>query len=80
MSSDNFTYVAPYRANTSVDHGGILLIVDAVGLIIAVFFLILRVTISKRDAVNGISIFKDDLLCFAAMVTYLQNFPSFYMH
>jgi hypothetical protein len=68
MSSDNVTFTAPYAAVSSTDRGGQLVIVNIIGLTVALFSVALRVHISRRETENGFAFYKDDLLCFVAAV------------
>jgi hypothetical protein len=71
----NGTYSTPYAAITSTDHGGPLLIVNLVGLFISFFSVGVRIYLANRDRDKGWAVFKDDLLCFIALVRH--STPTF---
>jgi hypothetical protein len=70
--SGNGTFTAPYTVITPTDRSGQLLIVNAVALAISLFSIASRMSISTRRSRNTFTIYKDDLLCFAALVCPLQ--------
>jgi hypothetical protein len=63
-------YAAPYAAISSTQRGGPLVIVNTVGLLIALFSVGVRVYMAYRDRHRGLGfvVFKDDILCFVSMV------------
>jgi hypothetical protein len=68
MPSGNGTQVAPYAVITSTDHGGQLLVVALATLTITVASVCLRIHISHPQSRTTFAFYKDDLLCFAAVV------------
>jgi hypothetical protein len=75
-SSLNVTYTAPYGGVTPTDHGGALLTVNIVGFFPALLSVVLRLYISNRNSETGFAVFKDDLMCYAALVRKIQDcFP-----
>jgi hypothetical protein len=71
MSSFNDSYSAPYVAISSTDRGGAILIVDIIGLVIALFSVCVRIYLGKRDLEKGLGfvVYKDDLFCYITTVS-----------
>jgi hypothetical protein len=70
----NATYSAPLAVISSTNQGGALLVVNIIGLIIAIVSVGVRIFLSKKSGENGFVVFKDDVLCYAATVT--QHSPT----
>jgi hypothetical protein len=67
-TSGNGTFSAPYTVITATDRSGQLLIVNAVTLTVSLFSAAARIYISSRVSRNVFSFYKDDFLCFTALV------------
>ena len=72
----NATYSAPLAVISSTDQGGALLVVNIIGLIIAIVSVGVRIFLSKKSGEHGFVVFKDDALCYASTVT--RRFPNKY--
>ena len=72
----NATYLPPAAVISPTDHGGALLIVDIIGLIIAIASVCVRVHLSRRAGARNFFALKDDVLCYAATVTPLFSSPN----
>jgi hypothetical protein len=74
MSSSGIgTFVAPYTVITSVDRSGQLLVVNAIAVAISLFSVASRIYNSGRNSQNVFNFYKDDLMCFAALVCSPQT-------
>jgi hypothetical protein len=65
----NSTYRPPLAIVSDTDRGGSLLIFNTIGLVIGLVSVSFRVFLSASTG-NGFVVFKDDVLCYAALVTH----------
>jgi len=64
----NATYFTPAAVISPTDHGGALLIVDIVGLIVAIASVCVRIHLSRRAGACNFFALKDDVLCYIATI------------
>jgi hypothetical protein len=68
MGVANETYHAPLAADSPVDNGGAIVIVNLVALIVSLWSVALRIYISNRKRGGSYKPYRDDWLCYASTV------------
>jgi hypothetical protein len=73
MNTNSTRYAPAYATVSSTNRGGALLMVNIVGLIVSLASVAVRLFISTLQSKKGFAVYKDDLLCFAALVCIPQQ-------
>jgi hypothetical protein len=67
-------YRSPLAVVSDTDHGGALLIFNIIGLFIGLVSVGVRIFLSISTG-NGSGIYKDDVMCYSALVTQTLRLP-----
>jgi hypothetical protein len=71
----NGAYTAPFAVISATDRGGQVIIANIIIFILAFLSVALRIHVASRKNRNALNLYKDDLLCFAALVRSLSSLP-----